>query len=482
MQLLKIIFIILEVLLVFNLLILVHELGHLLAARWRGLVVERFAIWFGKPLWQKKINGVVYCLGSIPAGGYVALPQMATMEAIEGKNEYGEEQLPPITPMDKIIVALAGPLFSFGLAIVFALIVWGVGRPVSESETTTVIGYVAPEGPADEAGLRPGDKILSVDGEPVTRFMGIGESIIWRIVRSEGDTIPFTVERDGEIHTFHPRPIKPEENGWGRSSLRQVQIAPKQTPMVGRVFENSPADQAGLKPSDLILAIDGNRVFSPAAVGEYVRRHPHQTLTLTVRRGNREFPVSLRPEVPEVVEEGPDGAGEEPAPMIGIAWDLTGEMDLIHPPPGQQIKDSVNAMVSTLGAVFSPKSDIKAHHLSGPVGIMRIYYQLFESEQGWRLVLWFSVILNVNLAILNMLPIPVLDGGHITLAVIEGVRRRPISAKIVNAIQSVCALLIIGYMLYITFFDVHDLPWKREPPATEREIRFTPSDAAERSE
>src|SRR6266850_5522298 len=108
MYILNFIMILLEVLLLFNLLIFVHELGHFLAARWRGLKIERFAVWFGKPIWQKEINGITYCLGSIPAGGYVALPQMATMEVIEGKNE-GRENLPPVTARDKIIVAFAGP-------------------------------------------------------------------------------------------------------------------------------------------------------------------------------------------------------------------------------------------------------------------------------------------------------------------------------------------------------------------------------------
>src|SRR6266487_1473767 len=132
----RVILIVFEVLALFNLLIIVHELGHFLAARWRGLVVERFGIWFGKPLWQKTINGVVYCLGSIPAGGYVALPQMASMEVIEGKSEQPEQKLPPISALDKIIVAVAGPLFSFGLALAFAAVVFVIGRPVSEIETT----------------------------------------------------------------------------------------------------------------------------------------------------------------------------------------------------------------------------------------------------------------------------------------------------------------------------------------------------------
>src|SRR4051812_33140772 len=158
MHILYTVFIILEVLLLFNLLIFVHELGHFLAAKWRGLKIDRFAIWFGKPIWKKTIGGIEYALGSIPAGGYVALPQMATMEAIEGKSENAGKPLPPISAKDKIIVAIAGPLFSFLLAIVFAVIVWAAGKPVNQSDNSTIIGMVDPSGPAAQAGLRPGDE------------------------------------------------------------------------------------------------------------------------------------------------------------------------------------------------------------------------------------------------------------------------------------------------------------------------------------
>src|SRR5438309_10383035 len=166
----RIVFILLEVLLLFNLLIVVHELGHFLAARWRGLYIEKFGIWFGKPLWKKTINGVQYSLGSLPFGGFVALPQLAPMDIIEGKADVDRAQLPKISALDKIIVAFAGPLFSFLLAIVFAGIIWAVGRPVSEAEATTTVGYVLPDSPAAEAGLKTGDTILSVDGKPATRL------------------------------------------------------------------------------------------------------------------------------------------------------------------------------------------------------------------------------------------------------------------------------------------------------------------------
>src|SRR5881275_1455998 len=167
----RVIFILLEVLILFNLLIVVHELGHFLAARWRGLYIEKFGVWFGKPIWKKTINGVQYSLGSLPFGGFVALPQLAPMDIIEGKADLDRAKLPKISALDKIIVAVAGPVFSLLLAFTFAAIVWVVGYPVSESDMTTTIGYIMPDSPAVKAGLHEGDKILEVDGKRVTRFL-----------------------------------------------------------------------------------------------------------------------------------------------------------------------------------------------------------------------------------------------------------------------------------------------------------------------
>ena len=187
MSFLKTVLVVIEALFALNLLIFVHELGHFLAARWRGMKVERFAIWFGKPIWSKKIGGVEYALGWIPAGGYVSLPQMATMEAIEGKTENSATQLPSAPPLDKIIVAIAGPLFSFLLAVVFALIVWQVGRPVPQGGDKPVLGWVVPEGPAWKAGLRPGDTIVAIDGHAIKTYGPPSQdSVLWRIITSEG--------------------------------------------------------------------------------------------------------------------------------------------------------------------------------------------------------------------------------------------------------------------------------------------------------
>ncbi len=454
---LRILFIFLEVILLFNLLIVVHELGHFLAARWRGLVIEKFGVWFGKPIWKKTINGVQYSLGTLPLGGFVALPQLAPMDMIEGETDADRAKLPPVSALDKIIVAIAGPLFSLLLAIVFAGIVWAIGHPVSEADTTTVIGYVEKNSPAEKAGLEAGDKILSVDGQRVTRFSGMNDSITWNVIRSEGETIPFVVERNGRVIKTEVTPYIAPSSSWRRKNVRQVLIYPATTPVIDKVQPKTPAAAAGLKHGDVIEGFNGQHIYSPIALGAFIEQHPGQPITLDVRRGVQSLQVSVTPEV----------LPKEKTPRIGIAWDTAGRMTMTHPNPVEQVYNSVTSTLDTIGAVASPKSDVKLQHLSGPVGIFRIYYLLFENEWGWQLALWFSVILNVNLAILNLLPIPVLDGGHIVLALVEAVRRKPVNIRVLEVVQTACAVLIIGYICYISFFDVGDwLGGKREaaPP------------------
>src|SRR5581483_2755791 len=298
MQILKIIFVTLEVLVLFNLLIFVHELGHFLAARWRGLKIDRFAIWFGKPIWKTTINGVEYALGTIPAGGYVALPQMAPMEMIEGKGDQPAEPLPPISALDKIIVAVAGPLFSFLLAIAFACLVSVVGHPVSESEVTTTIGDVLTNGPAAIAGLKPGDVILSIDGKPVTKWSGIGSSVMWRIVSSEGSTIPVVAKRGTNILNFEVTPSHEETKAWQRKSLRKMQISPEQTLRPVTFFTNSPAYAAGVRPYDKIISVNGETLHSPLQLIEYVENHGTNVAELSIVRSGKPLTIAVIPEKP----------------------------------------------------------------------------------------------------------------------------------------------------------------------------------------
>ncbi|HTR43625.1 MAG TPA: RIP metalloprotease RseP [Pseudomonadales bacterium] len=467
------IFIGLEVVLLFNLLIGVHELGHFLAAKWRGLKIERFAIWFGKPIWKTKIGGVEYALGWIPAGGYVALPQMATMEAIEGKSGTPVEQLPNVAPLDKIIVAIAGPLFSFLLAVFFAVIVWQVGRPTMQSDNTTQIGWVDPHGPAARGGLKAGDVILSIDGYPVKNFQpsaNASDSVKWRIITSTGTNIAVKYTRDGkEMPVAYIVPTNVPTLWYERRSLRQIFVDGANPALISQIASNSPADRAGLKKGDEIIALDGQKIYSPDSV-DYAQmimsNGPVRPMKLTVRRNNDQFTKTLTPEVPFKPTNS--------FPMLGIMeWQEGTNTLLDHPTPFDQIQSSIGMIFATIQAITSPKSHIGVQQLGGAVMIVRVYSNLFQDEDGWRRVLWFSVILNVNLALLNMLPLPVLDGGHIVLSLIEFLRRRPISAKVLNNIQSGFAMLLIGFMLYIAFFDTSD--WVRSAHDHEQQVIFAPA-------
>jgi len=462
------IFVLLEVIVLFNAIIIVHELGHFLAARWRGLHIEEFGVWFGKPLWRKKIGGVYYSLGSIPAGGFVKLPQLAPMEALEGETEIDKAQLAPISPLDKIIVAFAGPLFSMGLAFALACGVWLVGKPTSSIETSTVIGFVEENSPAEKAGLQPGDRILEVDGHPVHRYAGMSDSVMWYIIRSEGETIPFKVERNGKELTLNSGWTRPETSGWyHREGLRQVGIAGAMPTKIEAVLPGAPAEKAGLKPGDTITHVNGTPIFPPLPLIKGIADAKGEPVNLTIKRDPDEwFNLSIKPEMI------PDATGKGKMSGIGIQWDY-GDVVLTHPGPVQQIRESLGTIGSMAGALFSPKSDVKAQHFSGPVGIGRVYFNILSNEQGWRMALWFSVFFNVNLAVLNMLPLPVLDGGHITLAILESIRRKPLNTRFLEVLQTGCALFLIGYILYVSFYDIVDLPWKKlkpggaAPPAAE---------------
>jgi len=554
MSTLKIIGILLEVLLLFNLLIVVHELGHFLAAKWRGLVIEGFGIWFGKPLWEKKIGGITYSLGSIPAGGFVKLPQLMD-SAIEGESEYAGKELPRLKPMDKIIVAFAGPLFSFGLACFFAILVWQVGRPVTEAESTTIIGNVAPGSPAEKAGLMPGDKILSIDGHQIRRWGGQSDdSVTWCIASGEEPTIHIEILRDGQTKKLEATPEIEKTKWYQRRGLRQILIGPMNRPMVAKTEPGSIAAQAGFLPNDILVRVGGEPILDDSTISLWVRDHPGEPVVMTVERGDKRAdgstptvdlkfelkgfvlsavfpespasraglqkgdrvlsvdgdanptekkfvehiwahdgkPVSLVVErggvtktvtvTPEVPLEGSKKASIGVGLSLGegLVFDEHGKMWPIYPTPVEQVSGAAGAIFETFKKLSpASKSNISIQQLGGPVMMMRIYYLLFESPQGWRLVLWFSVLINVNLALMNMLPIPPLDGSHITLAIIELIRGRPPGERtqwVVERIQIVGTMLVIGFMLFVTVFDVQDLFGGKRPP-----MRFKPhtsSDAA----
>jgi regulator of sigma E protease len=469
---LRFIILMLEVILVFNLMILVHEWGHFLAAKWRGLKIEKFYIWFGKPIWKKNINGVEYGLGSLPFGGFVALPQMAPMDAIEGKVE-DRDALPPITALDKIIVAFAGPLFSFLLACVFALLVGWVGMPKRFNPVTT-LGYIKPDSAGEKAGLKPGDKVLTIDGTPITSWDGPIDSLRERIAFSQGQTIEFVVEREGES-----KPIKltsgfsVEKGGLlQRSGLRTVGVGPKFEFDVGEVKPNSPAAKVGIQKGDSITHLNGQLVMTPAAIDSFFDGKPEAVAKLKIKRGDQTLDVDL-------TVAKPDAPAGYDTPLHGMLYGSPADAEskqLTYPNWIASIKQASTMMARTLSGLFTAGDNVSLEHLSGPLKIGSIYYNLFKENDGWRMVLWFSVILNVNLALMNLIPFPVLDGGHIVMGIAEMIRRRPIvQMKWLEILQTACALMLFGFMIYVTWFDAWDLAGNGKKSKSEpkwEEIQF----------
>ncbi len=471
---------ILLALMILNVMILVHEWGHFLAARWRGLKVDKFQIWFGKPIWKKTVNGVQYGLGWLPAGGFVALPQMAPMDAIEGKAE-NDEPLPPIKPLDKIIVAFAGPLFSFMLAIVFAFILWPFGRPIREANPPTQIGYIDPKGPAASSDLKPGDIIRQIDGKPVSRWEGQVSSVRWGIISSESEQITFTVERDGQLVDAKVTPVRKdiagreEATSWagklvgsifGRPALRQVGIAGNSGPLkIAAVLENSPAAAAGLKVDDVLVAVNGQPITHIGHYFDVMQGNKGEPLALTYERAGQKAETTLTPRIPDEPADSKDYS-------IGVAF--SGKEDVTTreaTTPLALISESTQAMKNLITAIAAKGSDVSVGHMGGPVMIVRIYKSFLSQPDAWVWILWFSVLFNVNLAIMNMLPLPVLDGGHITMALIEWVRRKPLNIRLLEWVQSACVLLVLGFFIMVTAKDLGDVFGGKKESG---EIKFHP--------
>ncbi|MEC7862823.1 MAG: RIP metalloprotease RseP, partial [Verrucomicrobiota bacterium] len=362
----KILWTLFQVIVLFNILIVVHELGHYWAAKWRGLKVEKFQIWFGKPIWKKKIKDVQWGLGWIPMGGFVALPQMAPMEMLEGKNEE-KESLPPITPIDKIIVAFAGPLFSFGLAFAFALLVWGFGKPVREQLQSTVVGSVVPGMPAELAGVRPGDQILEIDGVKVQSFAGMVDSVLERIIYSEGEEIVLLIKRQGinepvEIRCGFDKKERPAHQ---RQDFRRIGVTPISEAVVDITISNSPADKAGLEQGDKILQANGQELFGRETLSFMIQKMGDdiKPIELLVLRGIEKIKVSILPVFPIQPEGNPA--------MLGLQWQLP-PMTIQSPGPNPftQIWNGATAIYRTLSALMPwHDADVSVSQMSSAVGI-----------------------------------------------------------------------------------------------------------------
>ena len=438
--------------------IFVHELGHFLAARRRGVHVERFSIGFGPAIWSRRgRDGVEYRLSWIPLGGYVLLPQLADLGPIEGASEVDLEKLPPITYTSKMIVFVAGATFNVIFAFILASILWVIGLPESNLTATTKIGYVSQTlertngekvpAPAFVAGLQVGDVLRAVDGHPVKDWNDIKLSLTLGDGRSaNGDRqVILDLERDG-----HPMQLALKPEITGEDKERRIGISPGYELIVLDVEPGSLADKVGFKKNDEILRLDNVAIFNEATYREYLDASIARPVVAHIQRGGREGH--------ELALTIPPTPGAKVGQRLGESFHLTTGFRMVHPTPFEILSEQARVTFRSLWSFISPHSDVGLDKASGVVGLIRVFQS--AAEAGIRAVLIITVLVNVNLAIFNLLPIPVLDGGQMMFATIGRVRGRALPVNLVVVAQTVCFALLVSLILYVGFFDVRR--WVRD--------------------
>jgi regulator of sigma E protease len=446
--------------------IFVHELGHYLAARSRGVRVERFSIGFGPPIFSwKGSDGTKYQVAWFPLGGYVVLPQLADLGAIEGGSETDASELPPVAYWTKLLVFVSGAGFNILFAFALACVLWKVGRPEVDERTSTTVGYVTrtltlPDGtkvasPASEGGLRVGDVIKAIDGKTVSDWDQVKLVLMTSSGRdTEGNPrTVFSIERDGRglDLVLHPRLSGDERN-------RGIGILPGFEMNVHSLVPGSPGAKAGLLPGDRIVKINGEPIMNPAGLEDELAADPARPARLAIARKGTTTEVVV----------GPRTAAD---PIAGIEF-LAG-FHLSHPSPFAQISEEVTMTLRTLQGLLNPHSDVGLSKLSGPVGIVHIFHE--AADAGMRYVLMITILVNVNLAILNLMPIPVLDGGQIVFATVAQLRGRALPTRFIMATQSVFFVILLSMILYVSIFDVRR--WARDSREERAQAPSAPSPA-----
>lgn len=439
------------VLLFFGLTIFIHELGHYLVARRRKLVVERFFIGFGPRIFSWKRDGVEYGVAWLPFGGYVALPQMSPMEAIEGKTDQTAAQLPPASPMSKIQVALAGPIMNLIFAVFLATVVWVVGQSVPVNPS--IVGWIDPGSREEQLGIQAGDRIVQINERSIKTWMDVQRAV----AVSREPNVAVWLERKGERKRYDLETELNEAFG-----VKTINLYPRGRPIAGGFLDGSPAVAAGMQVGDKFLSVQGLPVTTAQELRELIGKRADMPTEVKMMRAGKVVTLTVTPHVDPKEKVG----------RMGVKLDDELEYEVVRPgpPPQQQFKDVLGLMGDTVYALAHHKqTGIGAKSLSGPVGIAGgWWYEIVRG--GWRRGLWFAVLLNINLAIINLLPLPVLDGGHILFAVFEAIFRKPLNAKFVHATSVAFAVVLISFMLYVTFFDIQRLAgrWTRSShsPAT----------------
>jgi len=447
---------VLRFIIVIGVLILVHELGHFAVARLTGVGVERFSIGFGPVLLRWRGKETEYCLSLIPMGGYVKM--MGEENPIEG----GEAL--PYDPAKafalkalwaRFLIVFAGPGMNFVLAVViFTLVFATFGRPVWPA----VVGRVADGSPAAAAGLKTGDIGVEVDGRPVMYW----EDLERTLGESGGRPLTVRVKRGNaeQTVTITPRRKTTTDPIFGeRREVWDIGAGPQLIPQISSVLPDSPAQQAGLQAADVVLAVAGQPVYTPEDLVEAIRTRPGQPLPITVERDGKVLSLTVTPRA--VTEKSPTTGQETTLGKIdaGIA---TKSVRFEPYGPLASVQHGVvrtwDVTMLTLKGFWKLVSrQIDSSNIGGPIQIATEAGR--QAKEGLGPLAIFTAFISLNLAVLNLLPVPMLDGGHLFFFLIEAVLGRPLSLKKREAAQQLGFVLLMLLMVYALWNDLNRLGW-----------------------
>jgi regulator of sigma E protease len=436
---------------VIGILILIHELGHFFVARWCGVGVERFSIGFGPVLLRRRGKETEYVLSAIPMGGYVKM--MGEESPMEGGAAlpFDPKKAFALKPLwARFLIVFAGPGMNLVLAaVIFAAVLATVGRPVWPA----VVGKVSESTPAAAAGLRTGDVITAVTGTPIRYW----EDLERAVAESNGRPLALSVRRGQSEQTLTVTPrrkpvtdpiFKEQREVW------DIGAGPQLVPQISSVAPDSPAANAGLQAGDVVVAVAGQPVYTPEDLVEAIRTHAGKPLDLTVERDGKRLTPSV---VPDAVKDKTPTGEEIVVGKIqaGIATKAV-RFEPYNPvlAVGYGVHRTWDMTVLTVKGLWKLVSrQIDSSNIGGPIQIATEAGR--QAKEGMGSLALFTAIISVNLAVLNLLPVPMLDGGHLFFFVIEAIMGRPLSVKKREAAQQLGFVLLMLLMVYALWNDLN---------------------------
>lgn len=432
---------------VIGILILIHELGHFFAARQMGVGVERFSIGFGPILFRLKRRETEYCLSAVPLGGYV---KMVGEDPREGESAIpvAPEKSFALKPLwARSLIVFAGPGMNFVLAAaIFAAVFMVVGRPVLPS----VVGRIQPGSPAAQAGLQTEDRVIAMDGKAVAHW----DDLVKALQSSHGETVQLTIRR-GEAErklALTPARTKVKDVFGGEQEIWDLGARPYIPARVGEVLAGYPAAKAGLRAGDVMTALDGAAVLSWEELAEGIHKRPGRKVALSVRRGGESLTIEV---VPQATKQRSPSGEETLVGLIGIG--PAGAVTYVRSNPVVAMGEGIIrtgeiTALTVVGLWKLVKRELPASAIGGPLQIAVSAGE--QARQGFTSLAFFTAVISINLAVLNLLPVPMLDGGHLFFFAIESVMGRPLSVRKRELAQQVGFFLLALLMVFAMYNDI----------------------------